>query len=187
MRLHPLFFYMHNLESFNKKLQRDYPRYRIRFSQFRNTYIVEVKMGTGYWNVDLSAHDPDVQQQIKDGYVEWGEITLGDRARCVNCTNTVKVPVREFIEVKCDWCGQSQPVRAYFDFNDDLIYHFNKLSNRRYSSSDAMSHNKSLANTKLDKSVDDAVYLAAENKHMLYGNPKNYGRKIDWHALDVIT
>lgn len=178
---------MQNLESFNKKLQRDFPRYRLRYSPHRETYIIEVKMGTGYWNTNPEDHDPDTVVQIRDGYVQWGEVTLGDRQKCYHCTNTVPVPVREFKEVKCNWCGMSQPVRAYFELNDDLVYHFNKLQNRRTSTADIKAHNSSISNAFMDRAVDNAAYLAAENKHMIYGNPKNYGRKVDWHALDVIT
>jgi hypothetical protein len=177
---------MHNLTEFNKRLQRDYPRYRVRYSQFRDSYIIEVKMGTGYWNVDTS-YDEDTKTQIMDGYVEWGEVTLGDRKKCYHCTNTVKVPVREFREHKCDWCGMTQPTRAYFELNDDLLYHFNKLRNRRVSTADMKAHNSSIADRNLDRSVDDAAYLARENSHLLYGNPRSIGRKIDWHNLDVIT
>lgn len=153
---------MQNLDKFNEKLQRDYPRYRARFSPHTNTIKIEVKMGSGYWDVNpaLFGTSPDLYVQVRDGYVEWAEITTGDRARCYNCTNTVKVPVREFKEVKCDWCEQAQPVRAYFELNDDLIYHMNKLTRQSANARLHRSHNENLFDVGMDQAFDKAMYQA---------------------------
>lgn len=151
---------MQNLEQFNTKLQRDFPRYRVRWSDFANVYKIEAKLGTGYWDVNpaLYKNNPDLLAQVQDGYIEWGEITTGDRARCAHCTNTVKVPVREFKEVKCSWCDMSQPARAYFELNDDLIYHFRKLSRNTNHTGRHRSHNSSLFDRDMDIALDNALY-----------------------------
>lgn len=153
---------MQNLEQFNQKLQRDFPKYRVRFSPHSETYKVEVKMGRGYWDVNpaLFKKNPDLLTQVKDGYIEWAELTLGDRARCHNCTNTVKVPIREFVEVKCNWCESSQPARAYFELNDDFIYHLNKLMRTRTSARDHQAHNENLFDVGMDAAADKALYQA---------------------------
>jgi len=156
---------MQNIESFNTKLQRDYPRYRARFSPHTDTIKIEVKMGSGYWNTDpaLFAENPDLYIQTRDGYVEWAEITPGDRTRCVNCTNTVKVPIKEFKEVRCSWCDTMQPVRAYFELNDDLLYHFNKLTRRNLNTRLHRSHNESLFDIEADAALDSGLYKARED------------------------
>jgi hypothetical protein len=163
----PLFvFIMQNIQEFNKKLQRDFPRYRARFSPHTQTIKIEVKMGTGYWDVNpaLFKANPDLMVQVKDGYVEWAEITTGDRARCVNCTNTVKVPVREFKEVKCNWCETAQPARAYFDLNDDLLYYMNKISRSSFNPQHHKSNNDNQFDIRMDKAFDNAMYNARENE-----------------------
>ena len=156
---------MQNLQEFNKKLQRDYPRYRARFSDFNGTIKIEVKMGTGYWDVNpaLFATNPDLYIQVRDGYIEWAEITTGDRTKCAHCTNTVKVPVREFKDVKCAWCDMSQPARAYFELNDDLLYHLNKLTRQGTSARLHQSHNENLFDVGMDKAFDNAMYTARED------------------------
>jgi hypothetical protein len=153
---------MQNLEKFNQKLQRDYPRYRVRWSDFSGNFKIEVKMGTGYWDVnpELFKDNPDLYIQVKDGYIEWAEITTGDRARCAHCTNTVEVPVREFREVKCNWCDMAQPARAYFELNDDLLYHLNKLNRQRTSPRLHRSNNENLFDKGMDEAFDKAYYSA---------------------------
>lgn len=159
------FIYMQNLEQFNKLLQRDYPRYRARFSPHTNTIKIEVKVGSGYWNVNpgLFEKNPDLYVQVREGYIEWAEITPGDRARCVNCTNDVKIPVREFKETKCSWCETVQPTRAYFDLNDDLIYHMNKLQRNTVNARQHRSNNEGLFDKGMDVAYDNALYNAREN------------------------
>lgn len=160
---------MHNLEKFNEKLQRDFPRYRIRWSDRTQSYKIEVKMGTGYWDINpmLYKNDPDLLTQVREGYIEWGELSTGDRARCAHCTNTVKVPVREFTEVRCNWCEQTQPARAYFELNDDLIYYFRKLEARRSQVNEHRTHNGSMFDRDMDNAYDKALYNAKENSWRL--------------------
>lgn len=152
---------MPNLTELNRRLQRDYPRYRARWSDHTGTIKIEVKMGTGYWNTDpaLFAKNPDLYIQTRDGYVEWGELTLGDRARCEHCTNTVKVPINEFKEVVCNWCEYSQPARAHFDLEGPgFIHHLNKLSRREANTRLHRSNNEGLFDAGMDRALDKALY-----------------------------
>jgi hypothetical protein len=175
---------MQNIEEFNKKLQRDFPRYRARFSPYSGTIKIEVKMGTGYWDTDeaLFAKNPDLYFQTRDGYIEWAEITTGDRARCVQCTNTIKVPVREFKEIKCNWCEFSQPSRAYFELNDDLLYHLNKLSRKNITAQKHRNFNENLFDVGMDNALDKAMYHAKWDEWRINNGvrtsvPQNY-RKV---------
>jgi hypothetical protein len=156
---------MQNLTEFNNRLQKDYPRYRARWSDFSNSIKIEVKMGTGYWDVNPSLYknNPDLLAQVRDGYIEWAELTTGDRARCAQCTNTVKVPVREFKDVKCNWCEFSQPMRAYFDLNEDFIYHLNKLSRTNTTAQKHRLHNENFFDIGMDSALDNALYNTREN------------------------
>lgn len=151
---------MQNLEQFNKKLQRDFPRYRVRESG--DVIKIEVKVGSGYWDVNpaLFKGNQDLYTQVKDGYLEWGEITPGDRARCVHCINVLPVPIREFKEVKCNWCDMSQPTRAYFELNDDLINHLRMLQNKRTTAQNHRIHNENLFDVGMDNALDSATYHA---------------------------
>lgn len=156
---------MQNLTEFNTKLQRDYPRYRARFSQHTNTIKIEVKMGSGYWDTDpaLFKKNPDLYIQVRDGYIDWAEITVGDRTPCVNCSHELKAPVREFKELKCDRCETVQPTRAYFTLNEDLIYHLNKLTRQTVNARLHRSNNEGLFDKGMDVAFDNAMYNAKEN------------------------
>jgi len=140
-------------------------------------------MGTGYWNADpeLFGKNPDLYIQVRDGYIEWAELTTGDRARCAHCTNTVRVPIRKFEDVKCGWCDMSQPARAYFELNDDFLYHLNKLARTNTTAQKHKLHNRGMFDTEMDLTLDNALYNTRENSWRMNNGvmaavPSNFGK-----------
>lgn len=107
-------------------------RLRIRWSDKRSEWHIEYKVGRGRTpNFFVSSYD-DNAIRAKDGYAFLLAIRPGDRMPCPKCHYTIKVPIREFGESRCEYCvlngKDGRYPAAFFPLEgDSLIQHLSHL------------------------------------------------------------
>lgn len=129
---------MHIPDSFAERLEQEFRgRLRVRWSDARQEFHVEQKVGRGAFNPlpprfrSQAEHRRryDAHVRASDGYALVMVVRPGDRAGCDRCGQTLKVPTFASKEVKCA-CGASQ-VLAYFPLSDSLIDHLKGMDPER--------------------------------------------------------
>lgn len=122
-------------ETFVKRLRREFPDLRIRWSPFRRSWQIEQKVGRGALGVS-SALLSDRLVRARDGYWLVCEVQQGDRMQCPVCKGgPLKVPSLHFGEVRCEACmsaGRDGRVLAgYFPLGQSLLEHLRETDPRR--------------------------------------------------------
>lgn len=120
-------------EQFVKDLERNFHgRMRIRWSNQKQEWQIEEKITRGLLPDEYTNGENDHAIRLRDGYGLVCAVKPGDRTPCPRCKMELRVPIREFGEVRCGFCehrGRSTSVIAgYFDLNDTLIQHLRRIS-----------------------------------------------------------
>jgi len=169
--------------SFTRQLQREFDgRYRLRWSKKRQEWHLEQKVGVGAADLPFRLDEEDDSLvRAKDGYFFVMAIRPGDRGPCPGvdystnpptpCGATLKVPIKETAEVKCERCelaGRDPyfPL-AYFPLDDTLIQHIRHIDF-------ALGHNEHIAR------MQDNV-----NEMLMATNKKDALNEIDDVSYDV--
>ena len=141
-------------------------RYRIRWSNQREEWVVEEKLSRGVLGSFPLDEYNDVFIRMRDGYGLVCTIRTGDRMPCRKCGSTLPVPVKEFAEVVCGYCRQqgrsSSTVAGFFPLNDDLIYHLRRI-NPDMPWHETLVSEINEENTKKDKALDREIDNIAES------------------------
>ncbi len=125
------------LERFNDRFGANY---RIRWSNARNEYHIEQKVGRalGEGFVDVSARNEkdylenyDDRIRAKDGYILTFAVRPGTSMPCTECGLKLKVPAFRFESVQCPLCAMRGKTRmhdvGYFPLSDSLLDHLQKI------------------------------------------------------------
>ena len=119
-------------EYFVSKLERLFDnRLRIRWSNHRQEWHIEYKVGRGKFN-KISRTNDDGIIRAQDGYGFFMAIREGDRMPCPKCGATVHVPMFEMAEAVCGYCKMRgddgrYPAAYYTLEGDHLIQHLIKM------------------------------------------------------------
>lgn len=118
---------------FEARLEREFDnQIRMRWSNQRGEWQVEYKVARGQVpNVYVSEWD-DRLIRARDGYGYLMSVREGDRMPCPTCGSTLKVPLFEVAEVRCDYCvyngRDGRHTACYFPLEgDSFLYHLRKL------------------------------------------------------------
>ena len=192
----PKFFFkglkMDAPKSFTDRLEREFNgRYRIRWSNVRNEWLIEEKLARGVLGSFSAEERNDVFIRMRDGYGLVCTVRTGDRMPCSKCKSELKVSVKEFAEVVCGYCQQqgrsSSIVAGFFPLNDDLIYHLRRIN------PDTPWHETLLSEVKeqnkqrekqIDREIDKVAQSAwGDNHRQLFQTPtvgytKNTGKML---------
>lgn len=121
-----------------EKLDREFGgRIRIRWSDFRQEWHVEQKVGRATHPKFYVSNEDDLAVRARDGFSLVMRIRPGDRMPCPACGTTLKVPVNEIREVTCEYCRyrghDGRHVASYFDLDSDrLVEHLIRIDPTRH-------------------------------------------------------
>lgn len=114
--------------------------YRIRWSDARNEWHVEQRMGHGFMpgTRDIAARSAedyrknyDDRLRARDGYILTFVVAPGDKTQCDECSTWFPIPSYRFEAVSCPYCalkGRSRMVSiAYFPLGESLLEHLRKI------------------------------------------------------------
>lgn len=112
--------------AFAKRLERDFQgRLRIRWSDSSNQWLIEEKVGRASAPAHARSYDDNLTRAAQ-GYSLVLTVAPGDRERCRKCGSTVKLPVFDFAETKCQTCG-SLTRSCFWPLTDMLLEHLRKI------------------------------------------------------------
>lgn len=116
---------------FEEALEREFQgRLRIRWSQQRNEWHIEEKVGRGVFDAPKNGKDSDRWMRARDGYRFFAAVQPGTKRACPECRIAMNVPECEFREVQCDYCGfrglSGRLVLAHFPLGEKLLQHLRK-------------------------------------------------------------
>lgn len=125
-------------ERFTDRLEREFDnRLRIRWSNKLNEWHIEYKVARGQVVVGFYVSDfDDAAIRAKDGYQFLLAVRESDRMPCPKCGYTLKVPLMQSKEVRCEYCmlqgrdGRYSAVFFPLD-GDSLIQYLRKLDPMR--------------------------------------------------------
>ena len=132
---------MHIPEDFTERLERQFRgRYRIRWSDTRNEYLIEQKVrrgvAEGFVDVGLNStaqlrRHADDYIRARDGYVLTMAVKPGTRTWCHECNTQMDVPAFDTAVLVCPFCRSKGRYRAqvagYFPLGDTLIDHLKMI------------------------------------------------------------
>jgi hypothetical protein len=175
-------------------------RFRIRWSQKKEEFQLEQKVGTGQVLLPPPV-DPDAPSHFdtysdewvraRDGYFFIMSLRNGDRMPCPVCGLEVPVPIMETTESICEHCrikGRDGKYRAaFYPFNHILIQHIMDIDpyfDNAHHIRDRMRARQiaKMARTQKD-AIDAADYAVINSKNQVEDNPMTgYGPKTTQHS-----
>src|SRR5262245_29340645 len=104
---------------FTERLQQKFDgRLRVRWSAKEQHFVIEQRVGRAVVAPIRISEGRDDLIRARDGYHPVMVISAGDRMRCPTCHYEMKVPVRDTVDVKCEYCGlkgrQTHVVAGYW-------------------------------------------------------------------------
>lgn len=116
---------------FEEALEREFQgRLRVRWSSKRKEWHIEERVGRGVFDPPRNAADTDRVERAKDGYRFFAAVQPKPWRACPECHLKMTVPVQEFKEVRCEYCGykglSGRLVLAYFPLGHALLEHLRK-------------------------------------------------------------
>ena len=168
---------------FTERLHREFDgRLRCRWSQQRSEWQIEFKIAPG--QVPGMSMPRESQRdsiiRAQDGYALVCSVQRGDRMPCPRCGITLKVPVFEFGQTRCDYCTQ-QGFKAVFNAgyfpleSDRLMEHLRKIDPLRtwhkqiVAAVDAQ--NQRILDEQEQKIINHTESVAKDNIKQLFGIP----------------
>lgn len=131
---------------FAKRLQREFDgRLRIRWSDQREAFQIEMQAGRRNWNLPLYRDRIDATTRARDGYVLVMEVQPKPTLKCPKrvsqdpdaqrCGVKLDLPARQFVEVTCLNCrahGRMGRTRAeYWPLDDQLLDRLKQMDPKR--------------------------------------------------------
>ncbi len=109
--------------------------YRLRRSPFRNSWLIEQRVGRGAFEVPDTL-DSDAAIRVKDGYALVVESQVTDTMPCRVCGAKLAVPVMRTAEMKCKRCellyGKATRMFAgYYPLSETLLQRLESTSPKR--------------------------------------------------------
>lgn len=123
-------------QEFVERLERMFDgRLRIRWSQSQREWHIEQKVGFGRIPPARIDEGSDDLIRARDGYHFVMAVRQGDRMPCPKCGLTLRVPVRDTVDVHCGYCKlrgrTSSVVCGYWPLDDTLLTHLRKIDPTR--------------------------------------------------------
>lgn len=126
-------------ETFERELHARLGRdYRLRWSTYRQSWMIEQKVGRGIWDVPLDSADPNPDRLLRarEGYALACEIQAASVVPCQDCGGPIQVPHLTIGETWCRRCelrGFRPPRRflGYYPLCERLLARLERTSPKR--------------------------------------------------------
>lgn len=120
---------------FNRRMRREFPDLRIRWSKARNCWAIEQKVGRGALAPFRISEVDDSFIRARDGYWLVCYVQQNRKFGCPECNLELKSPIMRFAEVTCPYCKlrdkDARIMTGYFPLNTTLIEHLRSTDPRR--------------------------------------------------------
>ena len=165
-------------KSFKESLKTQFnDRIRIRWSDKDQEWQIEEKIARASLpqeHLDDQWDDDAIRQ--RDGYGFICSVRPGDRMPCPVCNTTLKVPVNEFAEIKCDYCSmkgrKTSLIAGFFELSDILLEHLRRLDPLRgWRESHTYEVYDEWKQKVMDKEIENMSPIWSDNYRRLVGIP----------------